>query len=67
VADGIFNGRLRMRLVFRQLQAFHTQKTSCLLTEPAHPLLVEGADVTFSQHLLRTGLPADGAAEDSRG
>lgn len=67
VADGIFNGQLTVRLVFRGHQAFHTEKKSALLTEPAHLLLVDVADIACPQHPLGTGLPAEGTAEDSRG
>lgn len=66
VADGIFNGELSMRLVFRGPEAFHTQEMSACLTETAHPLLVAVADVTISKDPLRVGLPADWAAEDAR-
>lgn len=67
VADGIFNGQLTMRFVFRGHQAFHTQKMSAFLTEPAHLLLVAVADIACPQHLFGTGFPAERTAEDSRG
>lgn len=56
-----------MRPVLRGYQAFHTQKKSALLTEPAHLLLVAVADVACPQNLLGTGLPAEGTAEAPRG
>lgn len=65
MADGIFNGQLTMKLVFRGHQAFYTQKKSTLLTEPAHLLLVAVADVGCPTNPLRTGLPAEGTIEDS--
>lgn len=64
VADGIFNGELSMGPVFGGLEAFLTQEMSARLTEPAHPLLVSVADVIVSKDCLRTGLPADWAAEN---
>lgn len=67
VADGIFNGQFIVRLVFRGHQAFHAQKTSALLTEPAHLLLVTVAGIAGPQDPLGTGLPAEGAAADSGG
>lgn len=67
VADGIFNGQFTVRLVFRGHPAFHTQKTSALLTEPAHLLLVAVAGIASPQDPLGTGLPAEGAAEDPGG
>lgn len=67
VADGIFNGQFIVRLVFRAHQAFHAQKTSALLTEPAHLLLVAIAGIAGPQDPLGTGLPAEGAAADSGG
>lgn len=67
VADGIFNGQFTVRLVFRGHPAFHTQKTSALLTEPAHLLLVAVAGIASPQDPLGTGLLAEGAAEDPGG
>ena len=67
VADGIFNVQFTVRLVFRGHPAFHAQKTSALLTEPAHLLLVAVAGIAGPQDPLGTGLPAEGAAVDSGG
>ena len=67
VADGVFNGQFTVTLVFRGHPAFHTQKTSALLTEPAHLLLVAVTGIAGPQDPLGAGLPAEGAAEDPGG
>lgn len=67
VADGVFNGQFTVRTVLRGPPALHTQEKSALLTEPAHLLLVAVAGIAGPQDPLRTGLPAEGAAEDPGG